>query len=592
MIITTTDVTSLYAIAYGLWVYETLFYIALFSGILLFPLLLKAYYDSRAAHDMTDKSEQASTESRRQFWSWAEAIIILPLCVIPWQPVEFANLQLASRCSSETSSLGETNTTADSPFSVIFGDDDEIKAPPALIAILSIAQGFSYTAQNTLPCVTDMVAIDYSLRNITLAQPQELEGIADPGGMRETDFNPPPAGSNFCQGGPGYTCYSDQALLGELSEFEQYCYRPALDRMERALAGEYGGGTRQAINDAMNAQIDAWSDQGIDATVELHYVGNRLFLNTPGLYLPCEGDNCPGNGENRAPLPRGEFGEIPPNCADWWAGDNGLRQRLSSQLVVMHLGAENLPPAVAEDYLRAIQITGYVNGSDVDGWANSDTPDEVLEDVAIKIFVQNLPPSGVPSYNEQPGILSRAASAIYDRTILAGAQRIAGVSEQAGTGIIAALTLPEYISQQAELMVIRRVAPLLLGLVMMVVVAGALIFHIISQFSLASALKLYIFICALAAIPIFWEIAMLIDSALYISINPDSYQWGVRDVVDRAIFDWTAAVFYLIAPVIFLTLVNLGGWRTIDSLSATIGADRAAKLGRSSTDVVRRKIGA
>lgn len=386
----------------------------------------------------------------------------------------------------------------------------------------------------------------------------------------------------------------DDEIRAESDLFHSMCYLPALKRFQ-------------------NAQMPLPSI----AAEDLNYIGNNLFLNTPGLYKACsqsdiDSNNCLGSpltmpltSANQAGIPT-KFtdpttivdGRVlsfssTPSCRQWWTGDFDPHYKGGTLSGIVPLKDKMYEQAVlsASDQasLTAIGInTGSVTSpsasfsSNFTNWMKSALAmsDSEAKDTVIQSMLKIDPPSLAADpddlYPEPEGIIDRAK--LWGQKALDGVQGFIG---GVGAGMVS-LTLGVVLEVLKPALTMIQA-----GLIFAVLLYLAITLPI-GGFSAEAVIKHGMVILGILILPLIWHVADLLNEGLVRVLYPSAVTMADMELgTESFVFQIFLFVLYILLPMMFVFMMRTAGQEISSSFSTSMedfkdagnkGASKAASV--------------
>ena len=365
---------------------------------------------------------------------------------------------------------------------------------------------------------------------------------------------------------------SDRELREETNAFYSSCYAPTL--------GKFQNETHQPI-------------PVFDDPNEAAYIGNSIFINTPGYYKECtqaqeDGGQCYGSGfympynvaerkglqtifEYTTSDGKQDYYQMTPSCYTWWTGktdynypsysEAGLKERLSDE------GAKSvLSEAIASGAnfsdpqfgpLSGFQAVSLSAISSYWTWAYSQAGSEHNKEDIIKKLLRNEPPSLIAD-KEAPD----------DRSWLqSGADWIQGLIGGIGAGIAS-------FSMGVVLELLKPALIMIYSATLFGAIMYSSIILLFGGFSVASIVKIIFYIAGIMLLPLWWHIASIIDEMLLQIMYP-----GIDSALEMDAS--TSTFLYLILLLIFYVAIPT----KFVKMMALVGKDAGEISSKALTDV-------
>jgi hypothetical protein len=296
------DPLAIYATVIGIKLYDTLFNIAVAFGLVFLPLLfvffrgLSLFFEVKTLGDTTPYSIKKTGATLLLSY-----VLPLMLFVAPTHRLDVTAITYKPVCSptATVSQLGDTGTTYDDAFQKL--DYGDIRLPLGMAFVLTGTSGLTNAAIVSLPCKTDVQAIQNTIN----------------------------------------TTHLPSALAQQVTRFREECYAKARSQLDNQQLD------RASYQDRLNkygGQADlSWI--GSHVLQELYYAS--IFPTSP---VPGFSDSAYSNpyqeynSKADIALPEGGF----PTCLAWWSDpQNGLQNQLvdliqQHQPINSHLGSISL----------------------------------------------------------------------------------------------------------------------------------------------------------------------------------------------------------------------------------------------------------
>lgn len=384
----------------------------------------------------------------------------------------------------------------------------------------------------------------------------------------------------------------DPKVQDELNRFISSCYLPAMARYQN----------RGDIPVGELSQKD------------IRFVGNSVFLTTPGLYKACTQQNindgmCLGdpltmpveyaeqsgiettftNSSAQDQNGRDLTSTSTPSCYQWWTANNDDDHYKS--VIYEHPGLRDATfDAVANDAMSMDDLGDKVDGlvwyasknaADFLDWSQSNFgvgDSSTAKDLTIQMAMRNGTHELIadPDEPNPVGIEEKTKQAIVD-----GANWVSDIAV-----FFSAIKWATIFST-----ILRALEP---GLMMIQagLIFGSLMFMAftlpISGFSAGSVIKHAMFILGALMLPLIWHVASMMQEGLIRILYPDAYNLLDLDInLKSMLFMIFLFMLYFILPTVFMRMMSLSGYETAQATSEAISG--LSNPGRSGGSFVAGK---
>ena len=255
----------------GWMIYDLIWEILLQTGAIFVPILWIVVRNWREASLKSVKLPPAELSAKKNLWDLVFALLVIFFACVPAWPIAPTTLQyqpnpqFTDTAPAVVTQPSDPSTYSDSLGSVTYAAGNPL-VPIWWYFIMRFSAGVNHAVAQNLPTPGDLMVA---------SQQMAAANIKDP------------------------------KLAHDLQAFISDCFTNARAKYSNMLA-------KGTITTAYPPEEADW-------------VGSRIFMETPGLYLPCGSANeCGGNILTR-PV---EGFDINPSCADWWGS---MKTRLIDQ---------------------------------------------------------------------------------------------------------------------------------------------------------------------------------------------------------------------------------------------------------------------
>jgi hypothetical protein len=323
-----------------------------------------------------------------------------------------------------------------------------------------------------------------------------------------------------------------------------------------------------------------------DADDDLTYIGNQLFLSTPGYYRACtqvqlNAGQCYGAAErmpyhtaDRLGIFTGYANDIektiyPPTCYAWWTGKDyrggkledfgptGLRERI----LLYTKSSDGSPASLSDQQVEMIW-----------GWLGSVS--EIAADIEaekqtalIKRMLKNSPPNFVyikeKHYGNEP---------IEQSWMNQGVDYI-----QKGVGSVKAAWESTLASILVETVV--PALPMIQSILIFVVITMSALILPLGLYSVQTVVAIFFVIFTILSWSYWWLLADMINEGLLNWMYPNSValaEFSLDAIQQRSVITMVTATTYLLFPMLWTVLLGILGIQTVDDVTKSM--NKIAKL--------------
>lgn len=596
------SLAELNLISYAWLLYDNIFALLQFTGIVTFPFLWVLYNNSAdAVRKFGITNPQASISAfNATFPTFVIMILIYAVACIPSQPLDLAQLNYTNICTDTQTGTtnqsppltpGNTNTTQDLVSPLITGNLQPADAEVPLLwdIIMRTGAGFAQALNSSGACPNKISGLDNDLREMRI---------------------------------------EDATLREEVAQFASDCYFPALSRFNTAMQ-ETNLSTVPTVASATNpnqyyaAKYRDWrgspppnqqNTEVLNRDHDPNWIGSRFFLETPGLYESVQAGNYSIQGSplrakkpvadwpydpvrdcdhsnsqsgnfcnNAAVNPMYANNEGYPGCKEWWLGDQ-IRDGLLTKL---QEDAEDSQGAVGDmstklnDAIVQVQGPGASKSPD---WIQDKivlttlSNDLVTANSVLEQAIDGASSSAPPPPNVEGNWETSAAIAIADVTAMAA---VLAASTQAGAAVAtaAAPALIQIGLDAAEFYatawLIRNAYPIAVAFLLLVMIVMLPFVLVGSTYDLGRLLQIGLLFLAVQFLAPWRFIVEYLDENLFTMMFPDGSMWGfgiISATVERAILDVVTTGMYTVVPVLVLWMAAFAG---ADDTKGAVNASNA-----------------
>ena len=295
----------------GWMIYDLIWEILLQTGAIFVPILWIVIRNWREASLKSVKLPPAEMSAKKNLWDLVFALLVIFFACVPAWPIAPTTLQYQpSPQFTETAPAVVTQPSDPTTFSDTIGQVTYAAGNPLVpiwwYFMMRFSAGVSHAVVSNLPTPGDLTAASQQIAAANIKDPK---------------------------------------LAHDLQAFITDCFTNARAKYSQLYpSGRLPGADAPTLTYGPE---------------EADWVGSRIFMETPGLYLPCGSANaCGGNILTRSV----EGFDINPSCADWWGSlktrlidqtDTGLWSGLKATIT-------GLNPLSADDY-ETVQLKTMLN---------------------------------------------------------------------------------------------------------------------------------------------------------------------------------------------------------------------------------------
>lgn len=533
---------ELYTTIVGWTLYGLVWELLTLTGIAWIPFLIAIYLNTREPMEAQESRDATQVSIRRMFWSLGVMVLVVAFCVVP--------------------------TTGINVSTVTFTCPPTLTNPSA-----ACVSGVSYGATGTGYDAAPMPGMPGGAAGSTIKLPIFWAGLSSvSGGIINAMVSglPQRSGLRELQTVAAAANITDPNLSSQVQRFTRECYVPAMNKLEGWKAGV---GT--SYYDDLMEMLD---ENAVGANRSMDYIGNRLLLSSPGLYVPCANpDFCGNTLKASAPVP-GFGGDGMPTCDFWWSH---LREGLLEEAAKHASGGTKTKGQVLANIQEGLLGLASWAGMNVD----------VSGGIDEELLIQRA-----------AGSLVHTAAVRSDRAVTAGLE---GASLSWGAvsnpfGVIAKLSTwenakgaaqsiglaSEKFSLSMKMPLIMKAAPLVQSILIMVIIALVPIVMVIGRYSLGTLMVCGIGYFTIRFWTVLWAIAAWADELLFAlfasnqslietgsfgpndaSISFARYAMQLSEYQMSSVVELTTVMLYLGMPAIFSMLLGWAGVVGINGLN-------------------------
>lgn len=347
----------------------------------------------------------------------------------------------------------------------------------------------------------------------------------------------------------------DDQLRQEVDTFFTSCYLPVLSR--------YRNESQTPV------PVPSSSD-------DISYIGNDLFLSTPGYYKSCSqsqknAGQCYGAAERMPYQTADQLGIFtgyandtqttvyPPTCYSWWTGkeyrggdledygSKGLKERILNYA----LSADDSPAALSDQQVE--MISGWLSD-----WSDTASDIQLERQTAlIKRMLKNKPPSFVYIKEKHYGNESIEQSWMNKGIDYA----------QQGIGALGAAWQSTWASVLVETIV--PALPMIQSMILFIIIIISAIVLPIGLFSAQTAVAFFFVFFTVLSWSFWWHLADIINEGLLNYMYPDGValaEFSLDSLQQRSIIGMVTAITYLLFPAIWSAALGIIGFSVVDDM--------------------------
>jgi len=404
-----------------------------------------------------------------------------------------------------------------------------------------------------MPCLTDIRALDRHLNNQTFKTPQ------------------------FKQ---------------EWDQFGTQCFGPAKTKVMKALKSNTGDPeVDKFYQDKYRAHLAANDGKPPD----LDNVFSRFYRETPGLYAPCNNPECRNTLQATQPVTGQPHDAIrdagmspqqaaanqgQPYCHEWLTD---MTPRFQSETRFQNAFYDKKTGRTLKGFGGQWEKIKDIFGETVNSFRTQEEFDEYFFYRAQRALPPHVSSSmyggGGPSAIGLELQASDSTATSVARALVGGAAFV-GLSSIPGVGDIGEQVVGEFVGFYATMYIIKKAAPLMKALVLMMIFGLLPLYLVISEYEVGAVITAMVLIMVVNMFSTMFEVANYLETVMFASLYPG---WAVSNAtvaygVEILLIDVLLLLLYVVAPSLMLMMVSMAGQRI--AAAGGTGTDATRQTGK------------
>lgn len=581
---------EIYTTMFGWSIYGLMYDLFSATGLILWPFIMMIIKNWKEPLQSQNEKAASVVSKNRVTVDTVTMMLVVMLAVVPYAGLDVNEIRYRVACTDKTGSTEvftdvngrTTGTTYDTHLAAI----NNVQIPILWWLTLSIGAGTNTAMSQSFTCFEDIKGLDQQLRNLTI---------------------------------------KDQMLRHEYFRFANECFLPAKSKYAEATRG---GNYHEYVS---KTEVPAFLASTMPDGVKLQrhddffYIGSQFYLQTAGFYREFNIESCsaqPGGcgfkarsgvynwpvNQSRDRYPQKRIDNPDPNnplygkpyCDEWWTDSTrGLKRKLLGSIEASQ---------VIIDIDDSVSWADELIASMKNGYAHFTHSDQELEDIVIKRYVAQDPPSFLPDHGGLFGsndfvdvtVDSPSQRREQGAALLAGAAGVAllaksGVGKKAFSAVSsgASSASKSYAAQLADfytnMFIVKQAAPMVQSILLMLIYMLALIYFVMTDFDIDSTIQMVFVILGFQFFTTLWHFADYLDAQLFVSLFPDAtWLGGVATYgPNRLVLDIVLTLLYVVAPFVLLWIMNMAGSK-VGNLGNSMGPLARAPNSKGTGDATKR----
>ncbi len=559
---------EIYTTMFGWSIYNAMFDLFRATGLILVPFIIMLVKNwKEPLQSQNDKAASVVSQSRVTIDSMAMLAVFM-LAVVPILGLGVNEVRYRVACTDQTGGTdvytdvvgSSTGTTYDASLAAI----NNVRIPVLWMLVMQVGSGVNAALSSSFLCFEDIKGLDQQLRNLTI---------------------------------------KDQSLRREYFRFANECYLPAKSKYAEAMrGGNYHNYVEPLAESFITTPLSFYSS--MPERDDFFYMGSYFYQQTSGFYKEFNVSTCPSQpggcgfkarsgvfnwpiNQVRDRYPEDLVNNPDPNnplygkpyCDEWWTDSNrGLRGKLLQSIEASTVYQEKQPGDQRWEAILKSMKNAYVSSA---------YTDQELEDIIIKRYVAEDPPSFTPdkgglfgnndfadiNFNTPLQNLENAAAGIagLGAAALASRGKFAAVKSGASKGSQSfALQLADFYT---NMLIAKQAAPMVQAVLLMMIYMLLLVYFIMSNYDIDATIQVIFVILAFQFFTTIWNFADYLDAQLFVSMYPDATLLGGVATYgpNRLILDVVLTILYVVAPFLLLWIMNMAGAK-VNNIASGLGS--------------------